>query len=468
MASLRDYLLLLRTDDVEKFRQYLQSPFFAIEGRDRLFELFEYIWQNARPDFEETKLANAYLSQQLKFVVNNHKTTLIRSLEEYFKLTNMLGEYQNAKYFLVYELAKRDYYNDSKKKMTDVIKHEEAKDVYSVEHYRSLAELYNCYNRHVSFENFVPDAIATSKSSHYLGVYYLCRHLSIIIPQISRLHTVKGSLDAANIEALLQYIQKSSFCNNLLIDLYVRAIEVLLSKELHRAFFNDFKNTVIENFNKFGELEKKTLDFLLNTFGYMLFIKHGLDFSKDLFEWYVFVHEAKFLKTPHDVTDGWLINVVQVSLKLRKYDFAMTVIHSYTPLLSNDMQENVKNLLLAILHCEKGNYAQCLEHLLVVKPENLTYFCMVKYLRIRCYYELDEMDVGEYDLDNLRRQMDRIGGASEEYKQRFSLFIKAARKLEEAPQNTRVFAELQTLINKNPQMAYRAWIMEKFDSIKKH
>ena len=119
MASLRDYLLLLRTDDVEKFRQYLQSPFFAIEGRDRLFELFEYIWQNARPDFEETKLANAYLSQQLKFVVNNHKTTLIRSLEEYFKLTNMLGEYQNAKYFLVYELAKRDYYNDSKKKMTD-------------------------------------------------------------------------------------------------------------------------------------------------------------------------------------------------------------------------------------------------------------------------------------------------------------------------------------------------------------
>ena len=64
---------------------------------------------------------------------------------------------------------------------------------------------------------------------------------------------------------------------------------------------------------------------------------------------------------------------------------------------------------------------------------------MVKYLRIRCCYKLGAMRVGDYDLDNLRRQMDRIDSAAEEYKQRFSLFIKAARKLEDASREYRVW-----------------------------
>lgn len=413
MASLKDYLLLLNDNDATRFRHYLESPFFAIESRETVLKVFNYIWKKTAPNFEDEALDNANLSQQLGFVVNNHKTRLVKLLEEYFKLTNILVEHQDAKHFLVYELAKRGDYKNVHKKLTEAIREEEVKNAYKVEHYGRLMELYNCYNRLTSHEEFVPDAVGTTKSSHYLGVYYLTRQLPIIYQQLGRNGVVKDNLDIGHIKKMVQYVKESPYCDNILVMLYTSAIDNYLNNSMDWEFFNGFKATIMENFDTFGLHEQKWFDILLVNTGHVLLSKHGLDFISDFVSWYEFIHHKGILTNHYAIKPNWLLNVVPLSLKIHKYKFVEEIIDTYGNLLDDDVRDSTINLLRAFLYCEKGLYPMALQSLESVKFVDIDYTCMVKYLSIRCHYKLENIAEFDNELNNLDKQMQRNNRVAE-------------------------------------------------------
>jgi len=99
-SRLFSYLEKLDKEDTKQIQRYLQSPFFKVDSRDRVIQLFDYI-KKFHPDYDIPKLSNEALERKMKFTnYNNVKSALVTCIEEYLTIKAFKeNEYLNTYLF---------------------------------------------------------------------------------------------------------------------------------------------------------------------------------------------------------------------------------------------------------------------------------------------------------------------------------------------------------------------------------
>ncbi|MEL7163718.1 MAG: hypothetical protein AAFN92_23365, partial [Bacteroidota bacterium] len=122
-------------------------------------------------------------------------------------------------------------------------------------------------------------------------------------------------------------------------------------------------------------------------------------YVRESFEWYRLGLEQDVISENGKMTRATYLNVVSGALKLAEYDWTRTFIEQYTPQLEEEIRENTERFARARLSYERKEYSVAMPLLVQVDFKHPVYNLVAKTLLLKIYYELDEFDALDSQVD---------------------------------------------------------------------
>ena len=152
-------------------------------------------------------------------------------------------------------------------------------------------------------------------------------------------------------------------------------------------------------------------------------------------------------------------NITSSGLRLREFDWVFSFLHEYVALLPVEHRSGASHFNLARYHYEKGELREAMQHLLHIEYDDVLQNLSAKTMLSKIYYQLDETDALENQLDSIQiyiRRKKVLGYHRDNY----LAFVKYTRKLLAVNLNsTTEKTKLRTEIEAAPVLIEREWLL---------
>ncbi len=152
-------------------------------------------------------------------------------------------------------------------------------------------------------------------------------------------------------------------------------------------------------------------------------------------------------------------NIALSALRLREFDWVQQFLKDFAPLLPAGHREGAFHFNMARYHYHLGRHREAMQHLLRMDYDDVLHNLAAKTLLCIIYYELEEIDALDNQLDSLRAFIRRkkILGY---HKTNYSSFINIMRRLSVLPhRDTKGQAELRAQIEAAGNLPEREWFL---------
>jgi len=230
-----------------------------------------------------------------------------------------------------------------------------------------------------------------------LDIYYLLNKLNLQVACVSLTHfSAKKSYDYASMQAIQVLLKLPQYANHPLIHIYVIALDLL-------------EHNTTELYEQLVELIEEESSFIpkhdLNHF-YMIAanfcgkkIREGkIEYYEHTFELYKKMEEKDLLKEGNFIPVGTLKNVITLSCKLEKFEWAESIIEKYRTSLEKQHANSVYHFNKGAVAFYQNDFKTALSHFIRVEKVNLAYDINCRMMLLKSHYELDE----EYDERSIR------------------------------------------------------------------
>lgn len=158
-------------------------------------------------------------------------------------------------------------------------------------------------------------------------------------------------------------------------------------------------------------------------------------------------------------------NIVTSALACQKYEWAITFIKDYKSYLPEEDRDSLVAYCFAVICFEKKKYKDVLVHLNeTAKSDNIFRELDIKVLRVRTFYEIQELEAMQATLDSLKVHISRQTTIAEFYKTRFKNFTNFLYRICHIPAMEydkwqKLQAELQEM--NDTDFLHKDWLMKK-------
>lgn len=153
-------------------------------------------------------------------------------------------------------------------------------------------------------------------------------------------------------------------------------------------------------------------------------------------------------------------NIAMAALKLREFDWTHRFLNDYAPLLPEAHRAGALNFNLARYYYETGHYRQAMQHLLRMEYDDVLQNLVAKTMLCKIYYELDEYDALENQLDSIEIYLRRKKVLGY-HKENYTTIVRLMRRLlaRDTAGATQKNALLQQ-IESAPRLTEREWFLK--------
>lgn len=244
-----------------------------------------------------------------------------------------------------------------------------------------------------------------------LDKYYFIMKLTIHSHERNRLKLIPHSSHFIEESNFLDYWNKRYMEKEPSINAWYYALRLLNCQqdEKRREIYDYLKKVIQENHEIMNDYDIRNIcGFLQNNVSK---IKKGISYYEELFDLYRLQFEHYDLeKDLSRVTSVFLRNIINVALKLGKYDWARNFLKKYEQFIGNKDQ-NLLHFLNGLIEFELNNFEGALESISQVSFINLHLNILERIFRTKIYYELNYEVLLENELNSLsvflsRRQIE--------------------------------------------------------------
>ena len=187
-------------------------------------------------------------------------------------------------------------------------------------------------------------------------------------------------------------------------------------------------------------------------------------FIRECFEWYKLGLMNEVLAENNRLTRETYINVVSNALKLNEHDWIKKFIDENSKKLEDAFRENTERFARARLSYKLKEYKGAMGLLVLVDFKHPVYNLLAKTLLLKIYYELDEYDAMESQLDSMTTYI-RRKEIAELRRDNFNNIVRFVRQLSRVPNGDRSkLAELRGRIEKASPLTEKKWLLEQLDA----
>ena len=187
------------------------------------------------------------------------------------------------------------------------------------------------------------------------------------------------------------------------------------------------------------------------------------NFVREAFEWYRLGIERDVIAENGQLTRATYLNIVTHAIKLEEYDWATDFIEQHTDQLEDDIRENTESFARARLAYEQKDYDTGMPLLAQVDFKHPVYNIMAKTLQLKIYYEIDEYDAMDSQLDSMTTYL-RRKTLSDLHKDNFGNIVRFVRRISRMkPGDRKKKTELREQIETASPLTEKKWLLEQLD-----
>ncbi len=153
-------------------------------------------------------------------------------------------------------------------------------------------------------------------------------------------------------------------------------------------------------------------------------------------------------------------NIALTALNLREFEWVLHFLHDYAPLLPEMHRAGTLNFNLARYYFDTADYHQAMQHLLRMEYDDVLQNLLAKTLLCKIFYELDEQEALENQLDSIEIYLRRKKVLGY-HKENYTAFVRLMRKLLALnPANGGATDVLKRQIDEAPVLTERDWFLK--------
>ncbi len=154
-------------------------------------------------------------------------------------------------------------------------------------------------------------------------------------------------------------------------------------------------------------------------------------------------------------------NIAVTALRLREFEWVWQFLHEFAPYLPESHREGAFNFNIARYYYDTSDYQQSMKHLLRMEYDDVLQNLVAKTMLCKIYYELDETDALENQLDSIQIYLRRKKVLGY-HKDNYSAIVRFMRKLLAANLNDGAEKEkLRRDIEQAPTLTERDWFLKR-------
>ncbi len=186
-------------------------------------------------------------------------------------------------------------------------------------------------------------------------------------------------------------------------------------------------------------------------------------YVRESFEWYRLGFSKKVITQDNLLTRATYLNVITIGLRLQEYDWIKRFIDIQTDQLEEDIRENTESFARARLAYEQKDYDTSMPLLAQVDFKHPVYNIVAKTLQLKIYYEIDEYDAMDSQLDSMTTYL-RRKTLSDLHKDNFGNIVRLVRRMSRlAPGDREKKAALKTQIETTSPLTEKKWLLEQLE-----
>ncbi|HRI58164.1 MAG TPA: hypothetical protein PK228_00495, partial [Saprospiraceae bacterium] len=291
-------------------------------------------------------------------------------------------------------------------------------------------------------------------------VAFICEKLRTGCLLLSHQAVTKREYDKGLLDHVLQFLEGHRYLQIPAVAAYYHGYFAQLGGQAD-DHFNALKNILQEHAGQFSIAEIHDLYLMAINYSIRRINQADERFFREIFELY-----QSGLRQGALLEDGtlsrWTYNNIAVTaLRLREFGWVYKFLHDFAPFLPENHREGAFNFNIARYCYDTGDYRQAMQHLLRMEYDDVLQNLAAKTLLSKIYYELDETDALENQLDSIQIYLRRKKVLGY-HKDNYTAFVRFMRKMLGLNHNS--IAEKENLrreIGQAPTLTEREWFLKR-------
>jgi hypothetical protein len=299
-----------------------------------------------------------------------------------------------------------------------------------------------------------------------LEAFYLCSKLRVCCEMVNRGNILNTKAETSWVAELLSKSSAEQYKDIAAIALY-RSILLTLTEPEEVQHYLHLKSLLLQSNEAFTRRELKDIYALAQNYCIRKINNGQADYLKELFQLYQALLQNRILMDDGHLSQYQYKNIVFVALRLNEFDWCKSFIENYSVWLKPEEKENAYTYNMAYYHFFEKDYKNVLKLLMRVEFTDVFYFLDSRSLLLKSFYELDEVDPLLTLLDTFQSALKRNKLISDSQRVIYLNLVKVVRKLMKLqPRNKEQVKKLGEYIDKNRQIADRAWVLSKLEDVR--
>ncbi len=466
-SKMLEMLKHLRAKEVNRFSDYLASPFF---NKDEDLLIFYNHIKKYAPDFESNsinkekllkkgisglKLTEKKLGYMMSDIVEHvegfikYNTYFGNELEGYCNLLRVYNKWENDKLF--------DQTLKETKNHLDKDPFRNAPYFYKEYLLQSELNLFFDRQKKRAYD------VSLQKATDYLDLFYIATKLKYSCELINRQKLVATDYKLRLLKEISDHLSEISYDEYPSITIYYQILMTFVENE-NDEHFEKLKTLLEEHADKFPLDEAKDMYAYAQNYairkincGNKIYLREYFNLSKQALE-------KKLLMVDGYLSPWTYKNIVIAALRAGEFEWTEQFIKNYKNKLNEKFRSNAYNYNLGYLLFFRGQYGEALRLINQVEFTDIFYSLDSRTMLIKIYYQLDELVPMQSAIEAFKVYLRRNKTLSENVKILYSNFLKFIDKLYRlTKRDKQKLSELAVKIEETKQIADLSWLKQKVE-----
>lgn len=473
-----EYFKYLSKSEVEKFEQFVNSPYH--NNSQRIIKLFDYLYSKY-PDIEPKVINREAISSSV-YPSEKYNDTNIRKLlskftaifEKFLVQLEFENEERRNKTLLLRSLRVRSMnkrFESNFKEISELQSKSFSKDDSHYENQFNLERENYYFNFNKLKFTF---ASCLQSKSDVLDYHFI----------FSKLHTFNEMFNSQRISGKILPYNKT-FLNEIIsfIEANKRTISLkhpniyIIYHQIMMSIYNDVKylnelfRYIKVNEKKFSKVQLSYYYYYLASYFMHEINKGQLKYFEEVFKIYKIMWNKDFFLIDNTLTDLDFNSIVNTGLAMKEFEWVEQFIDKYKNNIERTVAKDAYNMARAKIFFYKKDYNNVFPHLSNINYKDPNYYFNSKSLLGRVYYEMKNIDGVRYIIENLRQYLREKQTLTREYIQVISTFNKYMMELiklsekKAANRKSGQFVLRKELDNEKKFVSHKSWFYEKINEL---
>lgn len=462
----------LNAYEINRFKKYLQSPYFNEEKR--LVRLLEILSSKKKKQPSTPPISKQVIWQQLegkkmpfndakfrRYCSDLNRLTLQFLAQEAYEQEPMLEQQYILK--LVQNRKLEKFYHSSFRNAKNTLSKQKLKDAHFYFHQYKLNEAQQKqefetkgHSEQASFDVLVKN----------LDAFYLAQKLRFYCHWLNyqKVLRAEGTTEVPLVNELMQFIGNQKIKQEPIVAIYYQIALTLLEENSEEAYQK--LRALLEEYSHLFSAEEAW-----EMYGYALNycvrkINNGAGYLEELFELYQETLKKAIILNHGELDHQHFKNMIALGLRLKQFDWVQNFIETYQYKLPEKVRDNAYTYNMAKVYFSKGDWSMVIEQLQQVEYDAIFYKLDSKALLLKTYYEMGEWMALESLIDSFQILLHRDREVSKQQRSNYLNFVRFVKKISRLLPNDAVkIAVLKSKLGATKQVADKGWLLEKLEEV---